>query len=122
MYDSLQSHGKIAVDEIEIGMELQDVFDTEGKFLLSPVTITRHDQIESLRRPGVGFAYKNRAIFALAVYGGERMQHLEKPGDELQKDESGKRYQIELSLNPNDYDIRISDYNRQILLLNTSRE
>ena len=57
MYDSLQPHGKIAVDEI--GMELQDVFDTEGKLLLSPVTITSHDQIESLGHVGVRFACIN---------------------------------------------------------------
>ncbi|MBN1760905.1 MAG: HD-GYP domain-containing protein [Chitinispirillaceae bacterium] len=57
MSDPLQSHLKISVDEIEVGMELQDVFTTDGKLLLSSMIITSQDQIESLRRKGVTFAY-----------------------------------------------------------------
>jgi putative nucleotidyltransferase with HDIG domain len=52
-----QQHSRISVDEIEVGMELQDVFNANGKLLLSSLKITDPEQIESLKHQGVQFAY-----------------------------------------------------------------
>lgn len=52
-----QVQSKISVDAIKVGMTLQDVFDADGKLLLSSITVTSSDQIDSLKRQGVRFAY-----------------------------------------------------------------
>jgi len=48
---------KVSIDEVSVGMVLQDVFNAQGKLLLSSVTITAHDQIEALKRQGVEYAF-----------------------------------------------------------------
>lgn len=48
---------KISIDEISVGMVLQDVFNIQGKLLLSSVTITAQDQIEALKQQGVEYAF-----------------------------------------------------------------
>ena len=48
---------KVSIDDIAIGMVLEDVFNSEGKLLLSSVTITDGEQIKALKRQGVLYAY-----------------------------------------------------------------
>jgi putative nucleotidyltransferase with HDIG domain len=60
MHDSSEWQSKISVDEIAVGMELQDVFNGEGKLLLSSVTVTSLEQVATLKQQGVRFAYINK--------------------------------------------------------------
>ena len=48
---------RVSIDDIEIGMNLEDVFNEKGKLLLTSVTVTSKEQIDALRRQGVLYAY-----------------------------------------------------------------
>lgn len=53
---------KISIDDITIGMTLEDVFNNEGKLLLTSVTISSSEQIDRLRRQGVRYAYISNSL------------------------------------------------------------
>ncbi len=52
-----RENSKVPIDRIVKGMELEDVFDKEGKLLLSSVRITDDEQIAALKKQGVLYAY-----------------------------------------------------------------
>lgn len=57
MHEGRQNSFKISIDDIKIGMMLDDVYNAEGKLLLSSIKITDREQIEALKRQGVLYAY-----------------------------------------------------------------
>ena len=57
MHDRSDWHHKVSIDEIEVGMILQDIFNADGKLLQSSITITSREQVETLKRQGVEYAY-----------------------------------------------------------------
>jgi hypothetical protein len=57
MYNGAEKSFKISIDEVEIGMLLEDVFSAGGKLLLSSITVIDNEQIAALKRQGVLYAY-----------------------------------------------------------------
>lgn len=57
MHEGASQSLKISIDEVSVGMVLQDVYNSRGTLLLSSVTIASEDQIESLKRQGVEYAF-----------------------------------------------------------------
>jgi putative nucleotidyltransferase with HDIG domain len=57
MHEGTSQSLKISIDEVSVGMVLQDVYNSKGTLLLSSVTISNADQIESLKRQGVEYAF-----------------------------------------------------------------